>query len=108
MIYPYTCESCGDYEVIKSHTECTRPEPCPNCQQIGSRVWTVPQIDTSVCHQDYEFNPGLGCVIKNKAHRKQVAKQMGLEEVGNTKTETLHSMADRTFKENAEKRWADV
>jgi len=40
MLYPYLCEACGPFEVVKSMADATRPEPCPQC-------------GTAIAHQNY-------------------------------------------------------
>jgi putative FmdB family regulatory protein len=34
MLYPYTCDACGPFEVVKSMADATRPEPCPQCGTV--------------------------------------------------------------------------
>lgn len=34
MLYPYACEACGPFEVVKSMADAKRPEPCPHCGEV--------------------------------------------------------------------------
>lgn len=94
--YDYDCKDHGAYDVIRSIKEYKPDDPCPKCGVVGSRVFSskVHFIGASV--QNAEYNPGLGCVTKNKKDREEIAKKMGLEEVGSEKTSTLKKMARET------------
>ena len=35
MLYPYICDSCGPFEVVKPMSEASRPEPCPECAVVS-------------------------------------------------------------------------
>lgn len=84
-------------------------EACPKCKNPAARIF-IPRslLFSGTKVESPEYNPGLGCIIKNAAHRKEVAKQKGLIEVGSEKPETLHKMYDRAREEKFEKAWADV
>jgi hypothetical protein len=58
--------------------------------------------------ENAEYNPGLGCIVRNSAHRKEIAKQKGLEEIGNEKPETLHKHFDTARAEKIEKAYDEV
>jgi len=47
----------------------------------------------------------LGCVVNGRAHRKEVAKLKGLEEIGNEKIN--HEKIDNERTQKLEKRWDD-
>lgn len=49
MLYPYQCPTCGPFEVAKSMSEASRPEPCPQCGE-------------TILHQDYANKPINGGV----------------------------------------------
>ena len=57
--------------------------------------------------QNAEYNPGLGCVVKNKAHRDELAKRKGLVEVGNDFKggEGMQKHFDKKRDEAREERW---
>lgn len=106
MIYAYRCTECShDFDVIKSHTEYKTPENCPKCSIVAQKVFTIPQL--LVKNEEPEYNPGLGCIVKNSAHRKEIAKHKGLIEVGNEKPETIHKDCDTILKEKLDRSYDD-
>lgn len=84
MIYEYRCLKCDhEFDVYKRVTDIDNPEKCEKCGAPTDRLFR-PKIylnNTAVEHAEY--NPALGCVVKNKEHRKEVAKRKGCVEVGN-------------------------
>lgn len=68
----------------------------PNIHFIGTAV------------QSPEYNPGLGQVVKNKRHREEIAKEKGLTEVGNEKTESIHKHYDNERADKLKKSWDKV
>ena len=85
--YPYFCPHCENLrDIIKPVRDIDRLERCEtcdteldsSCRRIGGGTYF---IGASV--EDAEFNPGLGCVVKNKRHREQICKDRGLIEIGN-------------------------
>jgi putative FmdB family regulatory protein len=85
LTYVYDCPKCEHhFEVIKSHKDMERTEWCPKCEEPSVRAFMPERVYFSgqkVSHA--EFNPGLGCVVKNEFHKKELLKQKGLVEVGN-------------------------
>jgi putative FmdB family regulatory protein len=109
LIYPYLCPKCEHaFDVIKSVADMDREEPCLKCEAPAERQFTarVHFIGAKVTHAEY--NPGLGCVVKNKSHKDDLLKAKGLVEVGNEKPETLHREAERTNSEIRESRWTQA
>lgn len=96
------------FDVIKSHREMTREETCA-CGAISERKFVpsrVHFVGTSVQHPEY--NPGLGCVVNNKQHRAEIARQKGLEEVGNTSVESIHKHFDKAKEEKLDKAYDEA
>lgn len=85
MTYQYECVKCGhNFDVIKSVKDIDVNEFCTRCESPAVRKFVPENIYFSgakVTHA--EFNPGLGCVVKNEAHKKDLLKRKGLVEVGN-------------------------
>ena len=82
--YDYFCEKCDkNYEVIKSMKEYDGKDPCPICGNTGSRIFSCKILLSGTKIEDAEYNPALGAVTKNAHHRKELAKQLGVVEVGN-------------------------
>lgn len=111
MVYAYVCMGeCGQhFDVIKSADQMTREELCEKCQVPAKRMFVPQKVYFSGTKaEDAEFNPGLGCVVRNKSHRKEICKEKGLEEIGNEKADTLHKHFDDRRKEKWEKTWSEV
>jgi len=97
MIYDFHCSACDtNFDIWKPATEFTRQAAC-ECGGLANLVIHAPRgfINEKVEHAEY--NPGLGCVVKNRAHRAQIAKAKGLVEVGNETTDTLNSIANESL-----------
>lgn len=105
MFYPYRCPKCENlFEIIKSVADIDREEFCEKCGTISERyISRTHFFGASDWHGD-EFNPGLGCVVKNNQHKKQILKARGLEEIGSEPTENIHSFSEKRIKEKAEQR----
>ena len=43
-LYPYTCDSCGDFQNWQSMTACDQPTACPRCGTMSRRAITAPTI----------------------------------------------------------------
>lgn len=102
MIYEYKCKTCHEkFDVWKSASEFTRTALCSaeNCGGDAELVIHPPRGFINASVENAEFNPGLGCVVKNRAHRAAIAKARGLVEVGNEKTDTLVKHAERNLAE---------
>lgn len=101
--YDYRCETHGEYDEIVSIKEYTGKDPCPKCGVVGSRIISskIHFIGASV--ESPEYNPGLGCVVKNKKDREEICKQRGLVEIGNEKKSALKADADSIKKHNQKK-----
>lgn len=110
MIYEYDCPSCGNrFDVVKSHRDMERNENCERCGEFALRQFVpsrVHLIGTKV--EDAEYNPGLGCVVRNKKHRAEIAKSKGLEEVGNESVTSMHKHFDKAREEKIDKAYDDA
>lgn len=101
MRYPYKCPGCNkETDIIKSVKEIDNKEACSYCDTIMTRLVVGGVGFTGEKVEDAEFNPGLGCVTKNKKHRAEIAKSMGLVEVGN---EDMGKITDTMNKEREKK-----
>ena len=43
-LYPYTCESCGDFQEWQSMMACDQSAACPHCGRVSRRVVSAPTI----------------------------------------------------------------
>lgn len=109
MIYLYSCGKCQtEFDVIKPLAEIDNPEFCPGCKRKGKREFAPRAIylnKTSVHHPEY--NPGLGCVVKNERHKKYLMQSKGLVEVGNDygSGEKMQEKFEKDRAEKKEKEW---
>ena len=96
---------------MKPVADMERAERCPSCDTDANRQFVPHRLYLSkTAVQHAEYNPGLGCVTKNAEHRREIAKQKGLVEVGND-FKSGESMVDHFDKERAAKlakRWEDI
>lgn len=86
MTYEYHCQACDQYfDVTKSHTHMRDPEDCSHCGGADTKRLFYPRSvelsKTKVKHAEY--NPGLGCVVKNERHKDYLMKSKDVVEVGN-------------------------
>jgi putative FmdB family regulatory protein len=106
MIYEYRCEPCAHaFDVVKPVADMERDERCPRCEASARRQFVPSRVffaGTSV--QNAEYNPGLGCVVKNKAHREELARRRGLVEIGNDyqSPDSIHKKFDQAREEKRE------
>jgi putative FmdB family regulatory protein len=47
--YPYTCEQCGEFEIVKSMVDSSRRERCPKCGMRGVRVFGRIAVKIMAC-----------------------------------------------------------
>lgn len=82
MIYEYFCDRCNlSFDVVKSVKDYSKKESCLVCSGETIKLFSPPQL--SGLYDRAEFNPAFGCIVKNKQHRKELARQHGYIEVGN-------------------------
>lgn len=108
MIYEYECERCNrHFDVAKSVRDMDSPETC-KCGGNAHYVFVPSRVLFSGEKvQEAEYNPGLGCITKNKKHRDEIARQKGVVEVGNETPESLHKMHDAERERRREKAWEE-
>lgn len=108
MIYPYKCAMCEHkWEVPKFVRHIDMPELCPKCSSQGIRYISRTSFYGAKV-EEAEFNHGLGCVTKSADHRKQLAKQRGLEEIGNEPIENIHKHSDNIRAERESRHDAEI
>jgi len=71
-IYPYLCPEHGSFDVIQSVHEQHEHQECPTCRQVSNRIWqpSCVSVDNSG-----GFNPGLGCVVRNKSDIRDIQRR---------------------------------
>ena len=96
MTYEYECGHCKfRFDVVKSVKDLDRSENCPSCGEFGVRQFSFRVHIHGAKVQHPEYNPALGCVVRNKEHRAEICKQKGLIEIGND-----YKSADAIVKEH--------
>ena len=112
MTYEYACQKCDQiFDVIKPVKEIDNIEHCPDCGGVGDRMFAPRRVYLSgTAVQNAEYNPALGCVVKNKEHRAEIAKRKGLIEIGNDfkSGDSLQNKFEKDRREKREKSWEDV
>lgn len=107
MVYPYRCNKCShNFDVVKSYKLLDQPENCDACGDSDTTRLFSPRITILGAKvEDAEYNPGLGTVTRNTKHRNEIAKRMGLIEVGNESTDTLYKESTLAAEQRREREW---
>lgn len=108
--YIMTCSKCDkEFEHFESIMTFEGKAPCPTCKNVSNE-----QVYTGAVHflgasvESAEYNPGLGQIVKNSKHRKEIAKQKGLIEVGTEKPDQMRRHFEKERQDKLKKRWDDV
>lgn len=111
-IYDFMCEKCDlEYEVVQSIKEYDGNWTCTQCKGKCVRIYTYCTFHhTGAKIEDAEFNPGLGCITKSKAHREEIAKRKGAVAIGNDfhAPDSVHKHFDSDRETKIKKSWDDV
>lgn len=112
MIYAYGCTTCSkEFDVIKSIADFDRTEYC-DCGGESLRLFR-PNADVfqkqSGIPTEASYNPGLGCVVKDKKHLKEICKQKGVEPIGNDSPnpDSIHKHYEQEREKKREKSYDD-
>lgn len=111
--YTYMCcdEACAiQFEVVKPLRELDVPETCLKCEGASQRRISRTNF-TNAGDWKSQYNPAFGCVVKSKAHQREIMSRFKGEgremiEVGNEPVENIHKHYDRQRAETREKKWA--
>jgi len=111
--YPYECSNpdcLRQFDVVKTVAEIDQPEHCDKCHSIGNRFIGRTHFYGASDWDKAEYNPGLGCVVRNASHRKEVAKRLGVQEIGNdySASDKMISESDSSRQRKIEDRWSKV
>ena len=82
-LYDFICEGCGIIEAdVYQAADETHALNCSECGKPMGRIFGVPAIKTesggSGRRSLLGFDPGLGCVVRSEAHRKEIMARRGL------------------------------
>lgn len=112
MTYEYQCVKCDyRFDVLKPARDMDVNEFCPDCGSPAERKFVPSRVYiTGASVEHAEYNPGLGCVTKNKRDREEQAKRRGLVEVGNdySSGEKMQTTFDTARTEKLNKRYEGV
>jgi putative FmdB family regulatory protein len=109
LVYEYQCSKCTHrFDVTKSVKDIDVTETCPQCGEFAERKFVPSKVyfsGTEVQHAEY--NPGLGCIVKSKHHRAELAKRQGVVEIGNDfkSPDAIHKKLDQERNEKKEQRY---
>ena len=111
-VYPYCCKQCnGLYYVTKPLAHIDNVEYCSFC---GSRTERTIALSNFTNAGDWkpEFNPALGCVVRSKAHQREILSRMKGEgkeivEIGNEPLDKIHHSCDSLREQKQVKRWSE-
>lgn len=108
--YDFRCDKCDEvFEVAMSIKDYDGQGQCPTCKNISTeRIWSSAVYFVGASVESPEYNPGLGQIVKNSKHRKEICKEKGLIEVGNEKPETIRKHLDKAREEKLKKSWDEV
>ena len=95
--------------MVKSVADLNRDEPCPDCKSPdtfreinGFSFYGASDWDSA------EFNHGLGRVTRNAKHRGEIAKRLGVEEIGNQDPDRMHKHYESQRDADREASWGKV
>ncbi len=70
-LYEYSCHNCGEFEALRSLAEYNVPMPCPKCETIGVKIFSVPNIN---------LNSGsLSAIAKSNSTEPRLVKKKSTE-----------------------------
>ena len=97
-VYPYKCPDCSrQFDVAKRVNHIDEVEFCPSCQSECHAKDRL--ICRSTFHgagvEDPVYDHSLGMVVKSSAHRRQIAKEKGLIEIGNEPVDKVIAHFDK-------------
>lgn len=105
MRYPYRCSGCAfEFDVIKSVSIIDNVETCEKCSSVATRFIARTHFYGAKV-EDAEFNPGLGCITKDRKHRARIARDRGLIEIGNEDAEKTTDTFERDRERRLDKEW---
>ena len=111
MRYPYECPKCEtEFDVIKSHRDIDAIEVCPQCECLCDKTSRriAPGYFMGEKVEDASYDPAFGMIIKNSTHRKKIAKERGLIEVGTESPEKIDKYFEEKQRERSKERWRDL
>lgn len=98
-IYEFYCKKCNAIdEIVRPMHEASLPYNCPECGEVTSRKYTVPNVQTEGEQIPY-VHPAFGTVMTDKQARAE-AKARGWVEVGNDTQDNISPPTHKSYEEN--------
>lgn len=95
MIYEYVCEKCNrQWDVYKPVSRMQEDESCEACGSAGRRLITGGSGFMGEKVEHASFDPAFGCVVKGSSHRRSLAKERGMIEIGNESPDSIAKTLD--------------
>ena len=93
-LYSYHCSKCGEFDVVKSMNDCYREESCPDCGEVGARMFSFAVHGT-------RDSFGIKNSFKDKTTGQEIDTWSKWEKAGYSDLkETLQSMPDKRGQKN--------
>lgn len=108
--YEFRCNKCDkNFQTVESIKTFDGDGHCPTCNKRSKEyIFTANVYFVGAKVESPEFSPALGQVVKNSKHRKEIAREKGLIEIGNEPTEKIHKKFDSDRADKLKKSWDDV
>lgn len=109
--YEHLCVKCDKVEIFyRNIDDYDKDEICPTCGAPTDRLISVPAAFIGASVQHAEYNPGLGQIIYNKDHKKDVMKQLNVEEIGTDykSPDSIHKEYDTQRDIKRKEKWENV
>jgi putative FmdB family regulatory protein len=110
-IYPYECDEClNEFEVAKRVSQIDDEEECPKCESFETRRTIAKQQSFYGADQwdCMAYDPAFGQVVKDNNHRKRLARERGLVEVGTESPDKMHKHYEAQREKEIADRWDKV
>lgn len=108
--YPYECNDCASkWDVIKTVADIDLVESCPKCQSTSNHRYVTNFTFYGASDWDKaEYNPAFGKIIRNAKHRKEEARRLGVEEIGNESPDKIHAHYEKQLDKQIDDSWDKV
>jgi hypothetical protein len=105
----YSCALCDvTTTVTKRIADIDREERCPHCAATMCREV---QAVNFTGHRNWDctpHDPVFGCRIESHAHRKRLAKERGMIEIGNETVDKMEKHNSKLREDKRELNWANA
>ncbi len=108
--YPYECKFClYHFDIMKTVASIDDDEPCPECDSATDRLIARNQSFYGADQWDcVGYDPAFGQIIKDNSHRKRLAKEKGMIEIGNEPVDKMHRHFETQLDKDLDSNWDKV